>query len=99
MIPLAWPGIMAGTILAFARALGEFGATLMLAGNIPGRTQTIPMAIFFLVESGRRQEAAVWTAVIMLISLVAVIALHYWSKAKHPSARIEGERNVPASRY
>jgi molybdate transport system permease protein len=99
MIPLAWPGIMAGTILAFARALGEFGATLMLAGNIPGRTQTIPMAIFFLVESGRRQEAAVWTAVIMLISLVAVIALHYWSKAKHPSARIEGEKNVPASRY
>lgn len=79
MIPLAWPGIVAGTILAFARALGEFGATLMLAGNIPGRTQTIPMAIFFLVESGRRQEAAVWVIVIIIISLLAITALHYWS--------------------
>ena len=46
-IPLAWPGIIGGVVLAFARALGEFGATLMIAGNIPGRTQTMPLAIFF----------------------------------------------------
>lgn len=52
-IPLALPGIMAGTILAFARALGEFGATLMLAGNIPGKTQTIPIAIFLLLKAAK----------------------------------------------
>src|SRR5579864_2351600 len=49
-LPLAWPGILAGTILSFARALGEFGATLMLAGNIEGKTETIPIAIYFAVE-------------------------------------------------
>ena len=49
-IPLAWPGVIAGTVLAFARSLGEFGATLMLAGNIPGRTETIPVAIYTLLS-------------------------------------------------
>lgn len=78
-IPLAWPGIAAGTILAFARALGEFGATLMLAGNIPGKTQTIPMAIFFLVESGQRERAALWVLVILIISLGAIIGLQHWT--------------------
>lgn len=79
-IPLAWPGIVAGTILAFARALGEFGATLMLAGNIPGRTQTIPLAIFFLAESGQQERAAVWVLVIIIISLLALTGLQYWTK-------------------
>ncbi|MDJ0544657.1 MAG: molybdate ABC transporter permease subunit, partial [Microcystis sp. M53601_WE4] len=51
LLPLSFPGVLAGLTLAFARALGEFGATLMLAGNIPGQTQTIPMAIFFAVEA------------------------------------------------
>lgn len=78
-IPLAWPGIAAGTTLAFARALGEFGATLMLAGNIPGRTQTIPMAIFFLVESGQRALAGIWVLVIIMISLAAITGLQYWT--------------------
>jgi molybdate transport system permease protein len=68
-LPLALPGIVAGTTLAFARALGEFGATLMLAGNIPGKTQTIPMAIYFAVEAGAFREAAIWTAVILAITL------------------------------
>jgi molybdate transport system permease protein len=80
-VPLAWPGIAAGTILAFARALGEFGATLMLAGNIPGKTQTIPLSIFFLVESGQRTRASIWVLVIIIISLGAVTGLHYWT---HP---------------
>lgn len=78
-IPLAWPGIAAGTILAFARALGEFGATLMLAGNIPGKTQTIPLAIFFLVESGQRAKAGLWVLVIIIISLSAVTAMQFWT--------------------
>ncbi|NLW07060.1 MAG: molybdate ABC transporter permease subunit [Clostridia bacterium] len=91
-IPLAWPGIAAGTILAFARALGEFGATLMLAGNIPGKTQTIPLAIFFLVESGRRDIAAVWVLIIIAISLAAIAGLHFWTKRQLPAgARPRGE--------
>jgi len=56
-LPLAARGIIAGLVLAFARALGEFGATLMVAGNIPGRTQTVPLAIYSLVESNRLGEA------------------------------------------
>jgi len=79
IIPLAWPGIAAGTILAFARALGEFGATLMLAGNIPGKTQTIPLTIFFLVESGQRTNAACWVLIIVIISLATIAGLHYWT--------------------
>ncbi|MGI6328970.1 MAG: molybdate ABC transporter permease subunit [Dethiobacteria bacterium] len=85
-IPLAWPGIAAGTILAFARALGEFGATLMLAGNIPGRTQTIPLTIFFLVESGRRARAALWVLIIIAISFLAITGLHYWTKRQIPAS-------------
>jgi len=49
-VPLAWPGIAAGTVLAFARALGEFGATIMIAGSIPGKTEMIPIAIYFAVR-------------------------------------------------
>lgn len=56
-LPLAWRGIMAGLVLAFARALGEFGATLLVAGNIPGRTQTMPMAIYDAVQSGNQAQA------------------------------------------
>lgn len=69
MLPLAWPGILAGTILAFTRALGEFGATLMLAGNIPGQTQTMPMAIYFAVEAGDLKLALIWVVIILSLSL------------------------------
>jgi molybdate transport system permease protein len=72
-LPLAFPGIIAATTLAFARALGEFGATLMLAGNIPGQTQTIPMAIYFAVESGSINEAWFWSIIIMIVSLSGII--------------------------
>ena len=74
-LPLAMPGIIGGAILAFARALGEFGATLILAGNIPGQTQTIPMAIYFSVEAGNVEEAWFWTMVIMSVSVVGVLML------------------------
>ena len=67
-LPLALPGIVAATTLAFARALGEFGATLMLAGNIPGQTQTIPMAIYFAVEAGAMDEAWFWAIAFEKIS-------------------------------
>lgn len=72
LLPLAWPGLLAGLILSFVRALGEFGATLMLAGNIPGRTQTIPIAIFFHVESGNMVAAALLSGVIIAISGTAL---------------------------
>ncbi len=78
-LPLALPGILAGTVLAFARALGEFGATLMLAGNIPGQTQTIPMAIYFAVESGATQEALFWSLTMVAISLTGIAAANLWS--------------------
>jgi molybdate transport system permease protein len=78
LLPLALPGVFAGTVLTFARALGEFGATLMLAGNIPQQTQTIPMAIYFAVEAGSMNEAWFWAGVILLISLSGIVAMNYW---------------------
>jgi molybdate transport system permease protein len=78
-LPLAWPGVLAGTILSFARALGEFGATLMLAGNIPGKTATIPIAIYFAVESGDIGRAVAWCLVDVAISLALLGGLYYWS--------------------
>lgn len=77
MLPASWPGIMAGTILAFARALGEFGATIMLAGNIPGKTQTMSVAIYTAVQSGNRASAYRWTAVIMAMSFVTILLMNY----------------------
>jgi molybdate ABC transporter permease protein len=79
-LPLAFPGIVAATSLAFARALGEFGATLMLAGNIPGQTQTIPMAIYFAVEAGAMNEAWFWAIAIMSISLSGIITVNLWQE-------------------
>ena len=75
MLPLAWPGILAGLILSFVRGLGEFGATLMLAGNIPGRTQTIPIAIFFHVEAGDMKSAVILAGIIVAISVTALLVL------------------------
>lgn len=80
VIPLAWPGIAAGTVLAFARALGEFGATLMIAGNIPGRTQTIPVAIFFAAQGGEMGKALIWVLFIVVISLVVMLLMNYWTE-------------------
>jgi molybdate transport system permease protein len=73
-LPLARNGILAGLVLAFARALGEFGATLMLAGNIPGRTQTVPLAIYTAVQTGESSEALVLVVVLTLVSCVVLLA-------------------------
>ena len=80
-LPIAAPGIRSGTALSFARALGEFGATLMVAGNIPGRTQTIPLALYSAVEAGRSTEANILLGVTVVISfcLVAVVG---WSERR-----------------
>ena len=73
-LPLAGRGILAGVVLSFARAFGEFGATLMLAGNIPGKTQTMPLAIYEAVASGE-DERAKWLALILTGISVAVVYL------------------------
>ena len=81
-LPLAGPGVLSGTVLAFARAMGEFGATLMLAGNIPGRTQTMPIAIFSAAESGDMRGALIWVGLIVILSLAIIRLLHYERKMR-----------------
>ncbi|MDR1959151.1 MAG: molybdate ABC transporter permease subunit [Planctomycetaceae bacterium] len=76
MLPMAWPGCAAGMILGFARALGEFGATLMIAGNIPHKTQTIPIAIWSAVEGNNMQTAMIWVLLIVGISSLVILPLN-----------------------
>lgn len=73
-LPLARNGIIAGLVLAFARALGEFGATLMLAGNIPGQTTTVPLAIYTAVQTGERGDALVLVAALTALSCLVLVA-------------------------
>jgi molybdate transport system permease protein len=73
-LPLARNGILAGVVLAFARALGEFGATLMLAGNIPGKTTTVPLAIYSAVQTGESQEAVGLVLALTILSCVVLYA-------------------------
>lgn len=93
-VPLAWPGIVAGMILSFARALGEFGATLMLAGNIPGKTQTLPVAIFFAIESGETQQAVAWVVIVMGISFAVLAALAVWTRGQRQIIALGQGRGV-----
>jgi molybdate transport system permease protein len=71
-MPLAWRGLLTGTLLAFSRALGEFGATIIVAGNIPGRTQTLALAIFQRAESGDDQAATRLVVLTVIIAFAAV---------------------------
>jgi molybdate transport system permease protein len=73
-LPLARNGILAGLVLAFARALGEFGATLMLAGNIPGKTATVPLAIYSAVQTGESHQAAVLVLALTVLSCIVLVA-------------------------
>lgn len=77
ILPSCWPGVAAGAILAFARALGEFGATTMLAGNIPGKTQTMSLAIYSAVQGNNRERAYYWVAIIMAISFLTILLMNY----------------------
>lgn len=72
LIPLAKPGVAASFLLCFIRSLGEFGATLMIAGNIPGRTQTIPLGVYFNVESGNYTLAWILAGVSFVVSLTVI---------------------------
>lgn len=82
-LPLAWPGIVAGLVLSFARALGEFGATLMVAGNIPGKTSTIPVAIFFAVDAGDDATARTLVAIVTVFSFLVIFWVNRWAKRQN----------------
>ena len=75
-MPAAGPGIVSGTILTFARALGEYGATSMLAGNIPGKTSTISQKIAMVIQDSDYATAGFWVAVIMMIAFVIIYAMN-----------------------
>jgi molybdate transport system permease protein len=77
-LPLAWRGILAGAMMAFARSMGEFGATLMVAGNLPGKTQTLSIAVYDAVQAGNDAGA---TVLVLLISVVCITILVVSSKA------------------
>ncbi len=81
MLPNALPGIASGTVLAFARGLGEFGATAMVAGNIAGKTRTLPLAVYSAVAAGDMDEAYDYVLVLVIISFIIVIAINVLSTA------------------
>jgi len=87
-LPLARRGIFAGLVLGSARALGEFGATLMIAGNIPGVTQTAPLAIYDAVQAGRFADANVLVLILTMLSLASLLAVHQLQRSK--GARVQG---------
>jgi len=82
ILPLSWSGIAAGLALSFARSLGEFGATLMIAGNIPGKTTTIPIAIYFASEGNRFDVAGFWVLVILAVSFLTMTLLNLFERKK-----------------
>jgi len=86
-VPVARPGIAAATALTFARCLGEFGATLMVAGSIPGKTETIPIAIYFATQGGEMQVALIWVLIIFAISLTVLVINNYWESRKKNQQR------------
>ena len=90
ILPLAKPGLIAGILLTFARALGEFGATLMLAGSIPGKTQTIPIAIFFAAESGAMDRALGLVIILLVISLGVVVGINYVDRGERITSKNRG---------
>lgn len=76
ILPNSWQSILSGTILAFTRSLGEFGATIMIAGNIPNKTQTISLAIYTAVQAGDKELAFKWVIIIVAISFVSVMMMN-----------------------
>ena len=77
LLPNAIPGVVGGGVLAFARGLGEFGATAMIAGNIAGKTRTLPMAVYSEVAAGNMDSAWVYVAVITVIALISIILMNW----------------------
>lgn len=97
VLPLALPGLISGAALSWGRALGEFGATIMFAGNLPGKTQTLPLAIYSAMQSNLGVAIAISALLIsvgfLLLLLVKLVEL--WPKRKQRSRKKEGQRNAP----
>jgi molybdate transport system permease protein len=83
--PLAWHGILAGTMLAFARAMGEFGATLMIAGNLPGKTQTLSLAVYDAVQAGNGRLATTLVVITSLVCMLVLVASGKVLKTEYPA--------------
>ena len=81
-LPMAWPGILGGTLLVFARSLGEFGATLMVAGSIPGRTQTLSVAVYEAVQAGQDDTANLLVAIISITCILVLLLAGRLSPAR-----------------
>jgi molybdate transport system permease protein len=81
-LPLAWRGLLAGVVLAFSRALGEFGATVMIAGNIPGKTQTLSLAIFHENQLGRDDRALVLAGVTTALAFAALWTAEWFTRRR-----------------
>lgn len=91
-LPACMPGIVSGAILAFARGLGEFGATAMIAGNILGKTRTLPLAVYSAVSAGDMETAGNYVMVIVLVSFLAVVFLNFLTGKERRSRRGGGRR-------
>lgn len=81
-LPLAWRGILAGLLLAFARALGEFGATMMIAGSIPGKTQTLSTAVYAAVQAGNDNTANLLVAITSIVCICILLSANYLASGK-----------------
>lgn len=88
-LPLAWPGIWTGVVLAYARSLGEFGATLMVAGNIPGKTQTMALAIYSAAQAGQESTAHLLA---VLLTMVAGVSMWLGLRFRRPSDAVSRRR-------
>ncbi len=95
ILPAAWPGIAAAAVLSFARALGEFGATIMIAGNLPGKTQTMSVAVYTAMQGGNRDLAFKWVLIIVTFSLTILILMNYWTGRGIRTGRRRKRREVP----
>jgi molybdate transport system permease protein len=91
-LPLAWRGVLGGAVLAFSRALGEFGATILVAGNIPGRTQTLALAIFQEVQRGRDERALALAAWTVALAFAALWTTEWLTRRRERAARGESFR-------
>ncbi|WP_342117398.1 molybdate ABC transporter permease subunit [Pseudoduganella sp. OTU4001] len=84
-LPLAWRGVLAGTLLAFARSMGEFGATLMVAGSIPGKTQTLSIAVYEAVQAGQDDTANLLVLITSVTCIIVLVAANRLTPAREPA--------------
>lgn len=87
ILPLSKRALISGTMMAFARAIGEFGATLMIAGYIPGKTNTLPLEIYFLVQQGREQQAWLWVLILVAFAVTVMGTMNMLNKDRYREVR------------